>query len=171
MLKIMQSIIPLVSQHLFTELGGGSFESWPSIPRYDPVKDIDFLVRILSKIRSVKGLLNLKSGLIYSIPSDITIDEKILKHFLKASEIVKDQKQGVPVIVDGYAFYILVEDMDGAQQTLSRHLEKITEDMKKTQSLLSNLHFKNNKPQEWEEKREFYETLEQDHQMIQGMLR
>ncbi|USO02016.1 MAG: valine--tRNA ligase [Alphaproteobacteria bacterium] len=172
LLKVMHPVIPLVTTKLLEEFGETDIDTWPKNTLQGQASDeIDLMVKIIEQVRSIKGLLGLKSGLTYSIPSTLTVDKQMLKHFLKAGEIVTDVKAGVPVVVETQVIYIMVDDMEQVMQILQAHQAKIKNDMTKTKALLDNEKFKLSKPDAWEEKKETYEKFTAELKTVESMMR
>jgi len=171
LLKVMHPVIPLVTTRLLQEFDIQNADDWPSdIPKGAASSSIDLMVKIVEQIRSIKGLLGLKSGLTYSIPKGLDIDVKMLAHFIKASEIVEDVKQGIPVVIENYVIYIMVDNIEDVISLLHNHQKKIKDNMTKTKALLDNDKFKQNKPDAWQEKYEIYEKMTTELETVEGML-
>jgi valyl-tRNA synthetase len=194
-LKIAHPFIPLVTEELWHAFYPKApfmliQSQWPKIEssfEKSDLANIDFILEVISEIRSLRGLFNLsptlKLPLLLSPGSDsikaLQNHQAWLLHLARLENITvsSDQteiNQCVPFVIGQNTFFLKVGhliNLDIAFKILEKKLETLVQEMQHLQKKLENLAYQKAKPAAWEDDKTLLQTKYHEKDRLEIILK
>lgn len=188
-LNVANPFMPIVTEALWEAFTNDQTmtlmqQEWPNLTTdslfESAAADIDFAVRFVEDVRSLKGLLGLSGGerapVVFKADHH---DTNVLKenwswirHLSRLDEIVYDQK-GIPFVVAGNTFELVLGDkvcIDDVKKLLMNKKETLETEMTHLSKKLTNDAFKNAKRDLWQADFDLHQEKKNDVDKIVGIL-